>query len=134
VGGGYIRPKKWLKVQFLWRTWTYKEWCWKKKDLKTCVATTNYLEVMVDDEEIIQNQLGKICGNGHDLFSHTNVVKRWLLVDTTTKELEGVELLEDDLYVWKEMGVSVEATIRSKILTHFVEGKNIKPFQGIWNI
>jgi hypothetical protein len=47
--------------------------CWKKKDLKICVVVTNYLEVLVDDEEAVQNQLHKICGNNHDLFSHITV-------------------------------------------------------------
>jgi hypothetical protein len=30
-----------------------EEWCWKKKDPKTSAVATNYLEVMVDDEEAI---------------------------------------------------------------------------------
>lgn len=47
--------------------------CWKKKDPKICVVVTNYLEVLVDDEETVQNQLHKICGNNHDLFSHIRV-------------------------------------------------------------
>jgi hypothetical protein len=50
--------------------------CWKKKDLKTSVTTTNYLEVVVDDEKVIENQLDKICGSNHDLFSHIRV-PRW---------------------------------------------------------
>jgi len=31
-----------------------KEHCWKKKDFKTNATTTNDLEVMIDDEEVIQ--------------------------------------------------------------------------------
>ncbi len=38
-----------------------KEICWKNTDSKTCVVTTNYLEVMVDDEKIVRNQLDQIC-------------------------------------------------------------------------
>jgi hypothetical protein len=33
------------------------------KDPKMSVTTMNYLEVMVDDEEIVKNQLDRICGN-----------------------------------------------------------------------
>jgi len=50
-----------------------KERCWKKKDPKTSVTTTNYLEVLVDDDKTIENQLDKICGSYHDLFSHIRV-------------------------------------------------------------
>ncbi len=45
----------------------------------------------MDDEEIVCNQLDRICGNNHDLFSHTIVPRRRLPLDTTTKELESVE-------------------------------------------
>jgi hypothetical protein len=38
-------------------------------------TTTNYLEVMVDDEEVVKNQLDKICESDHDFFSHTKVPK-----------------------------------------------------------
>jgi hypothetical protein len=47
--------------------------CWKNKDLKICVVAINHLEVLVYDEEVVQNQLDKICGNNHDLFSYIRV-------------------------------------------------------------
>jgi hypothetical protein len=52
-----------------------KECCYKKKDPKTSATTTNYLEVMVDDEKVIKNQLDKICESDHDFFSHIKVPK-----------------------------------------------------------
>jgi hypothetical protein len=47
-----------------------KEQCWKKKYSKPGIAT-NYLEVMINDEEITKIQLDKICGSSHELFFHT---------------------------------------------------------------
>lgn len=47
---------------------------------------------MVDDEKIVCNQLDWICGNNHDLFSHTRVPKRRLPLDMTTREPTSIEL------------------------------------------
>ncbi len=43
-----------LKCSFCGGMGHIKEHCWKKKDLKTNATTTNDLEVMIDDEEVVQ--------------------------------------------------------------------------------
>jgi hypothetical protein len=96
---------------------------WKKTNLKTCAITTNYLEVMVDDEEIVRNQLDQICGNNHDLFSHTMVPRRKLPLDMIVREPESVELPYKYLSRMKELEVGYEATIGSNSLIHFIKGK-----------
>ncbi len=67
--------------------------------------------------------LDRICGNNHDLFSHTKVLRRSLPLDTTTNEPESVELPLNYLSGKKELGVRFEETIRSKILTRFIKGR-----------
>ncbi len=45
--------------------------CWKKpKDGKSHFGTTNFLEVLLNDEEATMQQLNKLCGN-ENLFSYT---------------------------------------------------------------
>jgi hypothetical protein len=47
-----------------------KDMCWKKpKDGKTHFGTTNFLEVLLNDEEVTMQQLNKLCGN-ENLFSY----------------------------------------------------------------
>jgi hypothetical protein len=44
--------------------------CWKKpKDGKSHSGTTNFLEVLLNDEEATMQQLNKLCGN-ENLFSY----------------------------------------------------------------
>jgi hypothetical protein len=40
---------------------------------KTPIATNNYLEVMVDDEETTLEQLNRLCGAKHDVFSRARI-------------------------------------------------------------
>lgn len=46
--------------------WDTKNRCWKKST-KGLSATTNFLEVLVNDEEAILFELNHICG-GTDMF------------------------------------------------------------------
>jgi hypothetical protein len=46
-----------------------KDCFWKKKDTKPSNSTTNYLEVLVNDEEATLNELNMICGANHHLTS-----------------------------------------------------------------
>jgi len=61
----------WIMVHFLQWTWTYKGTMLEKRNSPSPGATTNYLEVMIDDEKITKIQLDKICGSSHELFFHT---------------------------------------------------------------
>ncbi len=49
----------------------FEDMCWKKpKDGKSHSRTTNFLEVLCNDEEATMQQLNKLCGN-ENLFSYT---------------------------------------------------------------
>ncbi len=84
------------------------EHCWEKKDPKMRLTTTNYLEMMVDDEEEVQNQLDRICGKNHDLFLHTRVPRQRVPMETIIGENGGVDVLEGDSSWRKDVGIGLE--------------------------
>ncbi len=58
--------------------------CWKKpKDGKTHFGATNFLEVLLNDEEATMQQLNKLCGN-ENIFSHTRAPRKRMLVEVAT--------------------------------------------------
>jgi hypothetical protein len=47
-----------------------KNKCWKKrKETKSHSCTNNYMEILVDDEVATLEQLNRLCGTKHDIFS-----------------------------------------------------------------
>ncbi len=113
-----------------------KEWCWKKIYSKLG-ATTNYLEVMINDEEITKIQLNKICGSSHELFIHTTIHGRWLHVDTFVKAIKNSYPPKDKITRWKKIGIGFEKKIivRSKILTHFIKVEiSLTPMETIFTV
>jgi hypothetical protein len=55
--------------------------CWKKpKDGKSHSGATNFLEVLLNDEEATMQQLNKLCGN-ENIFSYTRVPRRRMHVE-----------------------------------------------------
>ncbi len=58
--------------------------CWKKpKDGKVHPVSTNFLEVLLNDEEAALHQLNKLCGS-ENLFSYTRVPRKRMLVEVAT--------------------------------------------------
>jgi hypothetical protein len=62
--------------------------CWKKKDTKPSNSTTNYLEVLVNDEKTTLIKLNRICGVNHHLSSTNMIPKRRLPMQAN--EAEGI--------------------------------------------
>jgi hypothetical protein len=92
--------------------------CWKKpRDGRTHPGSTNFLEVMLDDEEATLHQLNELCG-GENLFSYTQVPRRRMPVEAT---LATLGLTPD--HIIEGTGANREESVRSKILSHFVKGK-----------
>lgn len=90
--------------------------CWKKND-KGTFASTNVLEVMVNDEETTPSELNHLCGVKNNIFLNVKMLKSRLHVQASTiSELSG-EVLEDES---REVGI--DGNIRSKIMSYFVEG------------
>jgi hypothetical protein len=92
--------------------------CWKKpKDGKPHFGTTNFVEVLLDDEEATLQQLNRLCGN-EKVFSYTRVPRRRIPVEVgPTGNVPSTEVAEEG------MRVNRETTIKSKILSHFIKGK-----------
>jgi hypothetical protein len=66
-----------LKCSFCFGLGHIKDKCWKKSG-KGLPTTTNFLEVLVDDEEATLVKLNRICGGDHHIFSGVKIPKRKL--------------------------------------------------------
>jgi hypothetical protein len=92
--------------------------CWKKpKDGKSVARVANFLEVLLDDGAATEQQLDKLCGN-ENLFSYTRVPRRRTLVDVTPGGVAPIPEAERE-----GIGANRDASMRSKILSHFIKGK-----------
>jgi hypothetical protein len=65
-----------------------KDCYWKKKDTKPSNSTTNYLKVLVNDEEAKLTELNMICGANHHLSFGNKIPQRRLLMKDN--EVEGI--------------------------------------------
>jgi len=91
--------------------------CWKKpKDGKSAAGAANFLEVLLDDGVVTEQQLDKLCGN-ENLFSYTRVPRR-TPVDVTPGGVAPILEAERE-----GVGANQDASVRSKILSHFIKGK-----------
>ncbi len=50
---------------------------------KGSFVANNYLEVLIDDEEITLDQLNKLCNMKHDVFSGAMIPRKHLPIETT---------------------------------------------------
>jgi hypothetical protein len=74
-GGGYRAKNCGIRCSFYNGLRHSKDCCWKKKDTKYSNSTTNYLEVLVNDEEATLIKLNRICGANHHLSSKNRIPK-----------------------------------------------------------
>ncbi|CAK9865817.1 unnamed protein product [Sphagnum jensenii] len=101
--------------------------CWKKlKNEKSPSGATNYLEVLISDEVATLKQLNKLCGS-ESILSHTRVPRRRVPVEVATGgDVPTPQVVGDGL------GVDRDVAVRSKILSHFIEGKvSLSPMETI---
>jgi hypothetical protein len=99
--------------------------CWKKpKDGKSHSGATNFVEVLLNEEEATLQQLNKLCGN-EKVFSYIRVPKRRMPVEVApTGSAPSPEAARE------ATGVNRENSVRSKILSHFIKGKiSITPME-----
>ncbi len=92
--------------------------CWKKpKDGGSHSGATNFVEVLLNDEEAALQQLNRLCGN-EKVFSYIRVPRRRMPVEVApTGNVPSPEVQGEGI------GVSRETTVKSKILSHFIKGK-----------
>jgi hypothetical protein len=91
--------------------------CWKKI-AKGLLATTNFLEVLVDDEETIMAELNRACGDDQHVFSGVRIPKRKLPIVINPAE-EREEMNEEDEQRGANLGF--EAVVKSKKKFHFIK-------------
>jgi hypothetical protein len=94
---------------------------WKKKYTNLSNFTTNYLEVLVNDEEATLMELNKICGANHHLSSKNKIPKKRLPMETNeakgiVEQAQGVEARDKTREAVPNFGA------RSKNLLHFMKG------------
>jgi len=101
--------------------------CWKKpKDAKSALGTANFLEAMLNDKAATEHQLNRLCGN-ENAFSHTRVPRRRTPVEVTPGGIAPIPEAERE-----GAGMSKEALVKSKILSHFIKGKvSLSPMETI---
>ncbi len=91
--------------------------CWKKpKDGKSQSGAANFLEVLLNDETATEQQLNKLCGN-ENLFSYTQVPRRRTPVEVTPERAGPIPEAAGE-------GAGQDTSVRSKILSHFIKGKD----------
>ncbi len=92
--------------------------CWKKpKDGKSDSGAVKFLEVLLNDEEATMQQFNKLCGN-ENIFSYTRVPRRRMHVEVAPRGA-----VPPSKVVGEGIGLNREASVKSKILSHFIKGK-----------
>jgi hypothetical protein len=101
--------------------------CWKKpRDGKSASGMANFLEVMLNDEVATEQQLNRLCGN-ENAFSYTRVPRRRTPVEVTPGGIAPIPEAERE-----GAGISREAPVKSKILSHFIKGKvSLSPMETV---
>jgi len=93
--------------------------CWKKpKDGKVHSGAANFVEVLLNDEEATLQQLNKLCEN-ENIFSYTRVPRRRMPV-----EVAPIGIAPSPEATGEDTGANWENVVMSKILSHFIKGKN----------
>jgi len=101
--------------------------CWKKpKDGKVHPGSANFLEVLLNDEEATLHQLNKLCGS-ENLFSYTRVPRRRMPI-----EVAPAGTVPPPEVAVEGVGVNREESVRSKISSHFIQGKiSLTPMETV---
>ncbi len=108
-----------------------EDMCWKKpKDGKVHPGSaTNFLEMLLDDEEATLHQLNKLCEN-ENLFSYTRVPRRRMPV-----KVAPAGIVPPPEATMEGARANREESIRSKILSHFIKGKlSLTPMETVMMI
>jgi hypothetical protein len=92
--------------------------CWRKpKDGRKHDGTTNFVEVLLSDEEAMLQQLDRLCGS-EKLFSYTRVPRRRVPVEVAPTISAPSPNVEEE-----GRRTNLESSVKSKILSHFIKGK-----------
>jgi len=98
----------------------------KTQDGKAHFGATNFLKVLLNDEEANMQQLNKLCGNDN-ILSYTKVPRRNMHVEVASNgAISSPEAIGEGTIVNRK------ASVRSKILPHFIKGQiSVSPMEII---
>jgi len=92
--------------------------CWKKrKDGKVYPGSANFLEVLLNDEEVTIQQLNKLCGN-ENIFSHTRAPRRRMPVEVVTGGAVPSSAMAKGVTI--HQGLGVDEKVSSTIVQDFL--------------
>jgi len=107
-----------IKCTFCTSLSHYENKCWKKpKDGKSHSGATNFLDVLLNDEDATMQQLNNLC-RSENLFSYTRMPRRRIHVDVALGGVVPTLKVAGD-----GTSVSQDTLVKSKILAHFIKGK-----------
>ncbi len=127
-GGGHKINNCGLKCSFYFGLGHIEDKC-SKKFAKGLPATTNFLEVLVDDEKATLAELNCVCGGDQHIFFEVRIPKRKLpIVANPTKEQEEVIAEEEQ----KGANMESKTVMKFKTFYHFIKGKiSLTPMETI---
>jgi hypothetical protein len=97
-------------------------------------ATTNYLKVLVNDEDVTLTKLNRLCGMKNNAFSRTRIPSCRNPIVFPEIDRNEEEPIEDGVETQSSVGEITNIT-KSKILTHFLKGKiSFVPLETIQNV
>ncbi len=93
-------------------------------------ATTNFIEILVDDEEATLSKLNHTCGGDQHVFSGVKIPKRKLPIIANLIKEQEKGIVEKKKH--RETNMGIEIVVKSKILSHFIKGKiSVTPMETI---
>jgi hypothetical protein len=127
-GGGHKTDNCGLKCSFCFGLGYTEDKCWKKFT-KGLFDTTNFLEVLVDDEKATLAELNCACGGDQHIFFEMKIPKRRLpIIANPTKEQEEVITEEEH----KGVNMESKTIVKFKTFYHFIKGKiSLTPMETI---
>ncbi len=78
--------------------------CWKKNG-KCPFVSANFLEMLINDEEVTLTELNGLCGIKHNVFFGVRMLKHRILVQASTFGVEA-QVPEDENRESKHLGIN----------------------------
>jgi hypothetical protein len=126
--GGHKTDNCGLKYSLCFRLKHTEDRCWKKST-KGLHATTNFLEVLVDDEKVTLIELNHVGGREQHISSRVRIPKRRLPIIANLGEKQEKMIAENEQ---RGVNMGFEVAMKSKILSHFIKGKiSLTPMETI---
>jgi hypothetical protein len=112
-GGVHKTDNCGLKCSFCFGLGHMKERCWKNF-AKGLPVTTNFLEVLVDDEKVTLAKLNHVCGKDQHIVSRVRIPKKRLPITTNPAKEQEEVIMEDGQ---RRANLGSKVVVKFKILS-----------------